>query len=66
MWHVELAQLDTEPVPPAREAQNLNHWTIREVLEINTLKKKKSQHKNYRKEYFIETVSQLTMEQSTI
>ena len=49
MWHVELAQLDTEPVPPAREAQNLNHWTIREVLEINTLKKKNHSTKTIEK-----------------
>ena len=26
MWHVELAQPGIEPVPPALEAQNLNHW----------------------------------------
>jgi len=49
MWHVELAQLDTEPVPPAREARNLNHWTTREVLEINTLKKKNHSTKTIEK-----------------
>ena len=34
MQHVELPQPGTELVPPAAEAQSLNHWTAREVLEI--------------------------------
>ena len=26
-----------EPVPSVAEAQHLNHWTVREVLDINSL-----------------------------
>lgn len=66
MWHVELAQPGIEPMPHALEAQNRNHWITRLSPRNKHIKKKKSQHKNCRKEYFIETVSQLTMEQSTI
>ena len=32
--HVELPQPGIKLVPPAAEAQSLNHWTTREYLEI--------------------------------
>ena len=31
MWHVELPLPGIEPMPPAVEAQSLNHWTTGEV-----------------------------------
>ena len=31
VWHVELPLPGIEPMPPAVEAWNLNHWTTREI-----------------------------------
>ena len=36
--HVELPQPGIEPMPPALEAQSLNHWTTRELESCYFLK----------------------------
>ena len=33
-WHVELPQPGIEPTPTVVEVQSLNHWTTREVWEL--------------------------------
>ena len=40
---------ETEPTPPASEAQSLNHWTIREILgrvSFNQAKTTKEERSN--------------------
>ena len=34
-YGILVTRLGIEPVPPAVEAQSLNHWTAREVSSIN-------------------------------
>ena len=37
--HAELLRSGIEYMPPALKVQSLNHWTTREVLELNILEK---------------------------
>ena len=34
VWHAELLQTGIESMPPVVKAQNLNHWTAREVSRL--------------------------------